>query len=180
MENQLERIKFKLIERLRKNPDDEVILKTLPVEKIMEFESKYQIKLPQEIVDFYTRVSNGAVLYPDEDICNLEPFENWHFNEKLIHEDFNIENDFMYDDYCAIENRDYSFERFGNIALMDLGCATTYNIVVKGKHYREIIALLEMWLEITIRTFLTGWKTALMAMMKICYNLLVQSRRIYE
>lgn len=154
MENQLERIKFKLIERLRKNPDDEVILKTLPVEKIMEFESKYQIKLPQEIVDFYTRVSNGAVLYPDEDICNLEPFENWHFNEKLIHEDFNIENDFMYDDYCAIENRDYSFERFGNIVLMDLGCATTYNIVVKGKHYGEIIGKYEMYIKITNKNFL--------------------------
>lgn len=156
MENQLERIKSKLIERLRENPDDEVILETLPVEKIVEFENKYQIKLPQEIVDFYTQISNGAVLYPREDICNLEPFENWHFNEKLIHEDFNIENDVTYDDYCAIrqKDKDYSFENFGNIVLMDLGCAMTYNIVVKGKHYGEIIGVLEMWLEITNKNFL--------------------------
>lgn len=154
MENQLERIKSKLIERLRENPDDEVILETLPVEKIVEFENKYQIKLPQEIVDFYTKVSNGAVLYPREDICNLEPFENWYFDEKLIHTDFNIENDVTYDDYCAIENKDYSFERFGNIILMDLGCAMTYNIVVKGRHYGEIIGVLEMWLEITDMNFL--------------------------
>ena len=103
-------------------------------------------------MDFYTKVSNGAVLYHNEKICNLEPFENWCFNEKLIQTDFNIENDVTYDDYCAI--RDYSFEDFGNIALMDLGCAMTYNIVVKGKHYGEIIALLEMWLEITNKSFL--------------------------
>lgn len=154
MENQLERIKSKLIERLQENPDDEVILETLPVEKIVEFENKYQIKLPQEIVDFYTKVSNSAVLYPREDICNLEPFENWYFDEKLIHTDFNIENDVTYDDYCAIENKDYSFERFGNIILMDLGCAMTYNIVVKGRHYGEIIGVLEMWLEITDMNFL--------------------------
>lgn len=154
MENQLERIKSKLIERLQENPDDEVILETLPVEKIVEFENKYQIKLPQEVVDFYTKVSNGAVLYPRENICNLEPFENWYFDEKLIHTDFNIENDVTYDDYCAIENKDYSFERFGNIILMDLGCAMTYNIVVKGRHYGEIIGVLEMWLEITDMNFL--------------------------
>lgn len=157
MENQLERIKSKLIERLRENSDgEEVTLKTLPIEKITEFENKYQIKLPQGIVDFYTKVSNGAVLYPNEESCNLEPFENWQFDENLIHTDFNIENDVTYDDYDIIKEstKDYSFESFGNISLMDLGCAMTYNIVVKGKHYGEIIALLEMWLEITNKSFL--------------------------
>lgn len=157
MENQLERIKSKLIERLRENSDgEEVTLKTLPIEKITEFENKYQIKLPQGIVDFYTKVSDGAVLYPNEESCNLEPFENWQFDENLIHTDFNIENDVTYDDYDIIKEstKDYSFESFGNISLMDLGCAMTYNIVVKGKHYGEIIALLEMWLEITNKSFL--------------------------
>lgn len=156
MENQLERIKSKLIERLHENSNDEIRLKTLPIEKITEFENIYQTKLPQEIVDFYTKVSNGAVLYSGEDICNLEPFENWYFDEKLIHTDFNIENDVTYDDYCAIRQKgeDYSFEQFGNIILMDLGCAMTYNIVVKGKHYGEIIGVLEMWLEITNKSFL--------------------------
>ncbi|MDE6834484.1 MAG: SMI1/KNR4 family protein, partial [Ruminococcus sp.] len=76
MANQLERIKSKLIERLQeKYGIREVKLETLPIEKITEFENKYQIKLPQEIVDFYTKVSNGVVLCPDEEICNLEPFE---------------------------------------------------------------------------------------------------------
>ena len=151
MENQLERIKSKLIERLRENSNDEEIrLETLPVEKITEFESKYQIKLPQEIVDFYAKVSNGAVLYPN-DICNLEPFENWSFNKKLIHTDFNIENDLTYDDYLGISA--YSFLYCGNIDLMDLGCGMTYSIVVKGKHYSEIIGIYEMYLEITNKGF---------------------------
>ncbi|MDE6036262.1 MAG: SMI1/KNR4 family protein [Ruminococcus sp.] len=157
MTNQLERIKSKLIKRLQENSDgEEITLETLPIEKITEFENKYQIKLPQEIVDFYTKVSDGAVLYPDEEICNLEPFENWRFDKNLIHKDFSIENDVTYDDYCDIQEstKDYSFENCGNISLMDLGCAMTYNIVVKGKHYGEMIALLEMWLEITNKNFL--------------------------
>ncbi|MDE5862502.1 MAG: SMI1/KNR4 family protein [Ruminococcus sp.] len=153
MENQLERIKSKLIERLRENSDgEEVTLKTLPIEKITEFENKYQIKLPQGIVDFYTKVSNGAVLYPDEDICNLDPFENWYFDEKLINTDFNIENDVTYDGYLDIS--DYSFLYCGTIELMDLGCGEKYNIVVKGKHYGEIIGTYEMYLEITNKNFL--------------------------
>ncbi len=154
-ENQLERIKAKLIARLKKNSDDnekEIKFETLPIEKIHEFENKYQIKLPKEIVDFYTKVSNGAVLYPDEDICNLDPFENWYFDENLIRTDFNIENDVTYDDYCDIQ--DCSFEKFGNISLMDLGCAMMYNIVVKGKHYGEIIGVYEMYLETTGKNFL--------------------------
>ncbi|MDE6501212.1 MAG: SMI1/KNR4 family protein [Ruminococcus sp.] len=153
MENQLERIKSKLIERLRENSDgeEEVYLETLPIEKITEFENKYQIKLPQGIVDFYTKVSDGAVLYPD-DICNLEPFENWCFNKKLINTDFNVENDLTYDDYLCIN--DYSFLYCGNIDLMDLGCGMAYSIVVKGKHYGEIIGIYEMYLEITNKNFL--------------------------
>ncbi|MDE6781030.1 MAG: SMI1/KNR4 family protein [Ruminococcus sp.] len=157
MENQLERIKSKLIKRLREEYGvEEIVFETLPIEKITEFENKYNIKLPQGIVDFYTKVSNGAVLYPNEESCNLEPFENWYFDENLIHTDFDIEDDVTYDDYNVIKEsiRDYSFESFGNISIMDLGCAMTYNIVVKGKHYGEIIGLLEMWLEITNKNFL--------------------------
>ena len=151
MENQLERIKSKLIERLRENSDgEEVILETLPIEKITEFENKYQIKLPQGIADFYTKVSNGAVF--DEDICHLEPFKNWYFDEKLINTDFNIENDLTYDDYLGIS--DYSFLYCGTIELMDLGCGEKYDIVVKGKHYGEIIGIYEMYLEITNKNFL--------------------------
>ena len=153
MENQLERIKSKLIERLRENSDsEEITLETLPIEKITEFENKYQIKLPQEIVDFYTKVSNGAVLCPDEEICNLEPFENWYFDEKLINTDFNIENDVTYDGYLDIS--DYSFLYCGTIELMDLGCGEKYNIVVNGKHYGEIIGVYETYLEITNKNFL--------------------------
>lgn len=153
IKSKLERIKYKLIERLHENSDDEIILKTLPVEKITEFEKKYQVKLPQEIVDFYTKVSNGVVFYPN-DICNLEPFENWCFNEKLVNTDFNVENDMTYDDFNTIENNNYSFAVSGNIDLMDLGCGMSYRIVVKGKHYGEIIGLYEMYLEITHKNFI--------------------------
>lgn len=151
MENQLERIKSKLIKRLREEYGvEEIAFETLPIEKITEFENKYNIKLPQGIVDFYTKVSNGVVF--DEDICHLESFENWYFDEKLINTDFNIENDVTYDGYLDIS--DYSFLYCGTIELMDLGCGEKYNIVVKGKHYGEIIGVYEIYLEITNKNFL--------------------------
>jgi len=167
MENQIERIKVKLLQKmqnhLKRGWIDKINLEPLSIEKITAFENEYNIKLPKEIVDFYTKISNGVVLYPREDICNLEPFENWYFSPDLIKEKFNAENDVTYDDYYAIkkQNGDYSFENFGNISLMDLGCCMSYCIVVNGKHYGEMIAVLEMYLEITNKSFLDWFEDCL-------------------
>lgn len=165
MEKQLERIKDKLINKLEEynnNPYQNKKLTLnppLPVQKIVEFEEKYNIKLPEELVAFYTQIADGALLYPDEDICNLSPFEEGHFDKNLIHKDFIVENDIEYDDFKNLS--DQSFLNYGNINIMELGCAMTYNIIVKGRHYGEICGDFEMWFFFTNKNFLDWLESCL-------------------
>lgn len=137
---------------------------TLSMQKIVEFEEKYNIKLPKELVAFYTQIANGALLYPDEDICNLSPFEEWIFEKDWIQKDFIIENDLEYDYFRSLIDqgkRNWSFLNYGSVAIMDLGCAMTYNIIVKGKHYGEIYGDFEMWLPFTNKNFLDWLESCL-------------------
>lgn len=150
MENPIERIKFKLKEK------GITLNKPVQVEKIIEFENRYNVKLPQELVNFYTQISNGCTLDSKESIENLEPFEEWHFNQKLIKEDFPIENELLFDDFENLKKQglSWSFLECRNIILMDLGCACTFNITVKRKHYGEIWGNFEEWLPFTNKNFL--------------------------
>ncbi|MCM1508959.1 MAG: SMI1/KNR4 family protein [Ruminococcus flavefaciens] len=165
MEKQLKKIKEMLIEKLEEynnKPYQEEKLTlnpVLPMEKIIEFEEKYNIKLPEELVDFYTQVADGALLYPDEDICNLSSFEEWYFDKDSIQKDFIFENDLEYDDFRNLS--DTSFLWCGNIAVMELGCAMTYNIIVKGKRYGEMYGDFEMWLPFTNKNFLDWLESCL-------------------
>lgn len=158
MEEQLKRIKEVLIKRLEDYNNKPYQKKKLtmnpplPMRKIVEFEREYNIKLPEELVAFYTQVANGALLYPDERICNLSTFEEWYFDKNLIHKDFIVENDIEYDDFKNLSSK--IFLSYGNIDIMELGCAETYNIIVKGRHYGEICGDFEMWLFFTNKNFL--------------------------
>lgn len=150
MENQIERVKSKLKYKGIK------LNEPLPMEKIVEFENEYSIKLPQDLVDFYTQISNGCTLDPRENIENLYPFEDWIFNKENIKKDFPIENELFYDDFENLKKQGsrWLFLSYGNIILMDLGCACSFNITVKGKHYGEIWGYFEEWLPFTNKTFL--------------------------
>ncbi len=170
MEKQLKRIKDRLIKKLEDynnkpyQKEKLTLNPTLPMQKIVEFEVKYNIKLPEELVAFYTQIANGALLYPDEDICNLSPFEEWIFQKDLIQNDFIIENDLEYDDFENLFNqgeKNWDFLNYGNIAIMDLGCAMTYDIIVKGKHYGEIYGDFEMQLSFTNKNFLDWLESCL-------------------
>ncbi len=172
MEEQLKRIKERLIRKLEDYNNKPYQKKKLtlnpplPMQKIVEFEKKYNIKLPEELIVFYTQIADGALLYPDENICNLSPFEEWIFQKNLIQNDFIIENDLEYDDFKNLfgqgkDKRNRSLLSYGNIALMDLGCAMTYNIIIKGKHYGEIYGDFEMWLPFTNKNFLDWLESCL-------------------
>ncbi|MGN1412107.1 MAG: SMI1/KNR4 family protein [Oscillospiraceae bacterium] len=150
MENQINRIKSKLENK------DIKLNQPLPIEKIINFENEYNIKLPKELVAFYTQISNGCTLDPRESIENLYPFEDWLFNKEDIKKDFPIENELLYDDFETLKKQgsNWDFLRYGNICLMDLGCACGFCITVKGKHYGEIWADFEEWLPFTNKNFL--------------------------
>lgn len=172
MNEKLERIKTKLMYNLEKcnerycyrnnrlslNPP-------LPMEKIFEFEKKYNVKLPEELVEFYTQVADGAwIVTPlNYEENKLYSFDEWIFDKDLISRGFEVENEMVYDEFCEIRNNggNYDFLYCGTVELMDLGCAESYKIVVKGKHYGEIFADCEMWLPFTGMNFLDLIENAL-------------------
>lgn len=160
IENQIERIKLKL--------DDKGITLNKPItmEKIFEFENRYNIKLPKELVAFYTQIGNSGIkcieyekdgeeweveLYLDD----LYSFENFKFNPKLINQEFTLENTFW---ECWNENQKDNFNwnglQYGNIEILDLGCAMTYHIILNGKHQGEVWKFTEMGVISTKLNFL--------------------------
>ncbi|MGN1412108.1 MAG: SMI1/KNR4 family protein [Oscillospiraceae bacterium] len=156
MENQIEGIKSKLEDK------DIKLNQPLPMEKIINFENEYNIKLPKELVAFYTQISNGAMLYPNEDICNLYSFEDWIFNKMSIQKDFTLKNNICNYDFSQQENNIF-FKKisYGNIELMDLGCGGSYNIIVKGNRYGEMFSYLDPCLEFSNKKFLDWFESCL-------------------
>lgn len=98
------------------------------INKIRNFEEKTNITLPEELVLFYTQISNGCKMI---DGFNLLRIEDWKYNLEHVKKDFQFENYWIWED-------DYDEERIktildGNIELIDIGDAQTWNIIVKGK-----------------------------------------------
>ena len=67
------------IERIKSKLSDQHIELCAPVDisDIRNFEKTYHVSLPQELVDFYTLISNGCQMI---DEFQLFPFEKWYFD----------------------------------------------------------------------------------------------------
>ena len=82
---------------------------------------------PAGLVEFYTEISNGC---PMIDEFDLYKFEDWQYHSERIMEDFPFDTFYIWEgeeqdvDLSVIEN--------GNIELIDIGDAQTWNIIVKG------------------------------------------------
>lgn len=132
---------------------------TISIDKIHEFERKYDIKLPREYVDFVTILGNGGA----GPFYGLEPFENCLFDDLnykyensllnpnqpfLITEAWNPEflvesskdNVEDYDlEYTKFEEIYYSKEHMnGTIAICNYGCGVSLHLVVHGQEYGNI------------------------------------------
>lgn len=97
------------------------------IDKIRDFEEKTNITMPEELVLFYTQICNGCKMM---DGYNLLKIEDWEINPAHIRKDFPFENYWIWED-------DYDEERvktisYGNIELIYIGDAQTWNIIVKG------------------------------------------------
>ncbi|MCM1507073.1 MAG: SMI1/KNR4 family protein [Ruminococcus flavefaciens] len=160
MNERLDRIKAKLIynlgkcnEKYYKRNDRLSLNPPLSMEKIHEFESRYNIRLPAELVAFYTQIADGAwIVTPlNYEENKLYSFDEWIFDKDLISRDFEVEKEMVYDEFDEILNNggNFDFLYCGTVELMDLGCAENYKIVVNGRHYGEIFADCEMWLPFT-------------------------------
>lgn len=100
----------------------------IKLEDVKKFERETNIKLPQELVLFYTEICNGCKMSDD---FNLLRMEEWKYNIN------NLNKDFLFEEYWTWEN-DYDEERIkciadGNLELIDIGDAQSWNIIINGK-----------------------------------------------
>lgn len=97
------------------------------IEEINQFEINFNILLPEELVLFYTKISNGCKMIDGFDLLKLT---DWKYNIE------HLKDDFLFDKYWIWESN-YDEEKitkitYGNIELIDIGDAQTWNIIVNG------------------------------------------------
>ncbi|WP_159100029.1 SMI1/KNR4 family protein [Treponema saccharophilum] len=114
----IEKMKSKNIER------NELV----SLEEIKSFEKKNNIKLPNELVSFYTTISNGCKMI---DGFNLRKLEEWKFKTGQLNRDFPFTEPWIWEDDENTEKLKYIED--GNIELIDIGDSQTWNIIVSGK-----------------------------------------------
>lgn len=169
MNNQLDNIKAKL-EQLRQLDTNLEIFgsekhrytlnPTVPLDTIIQFETKHKITLPSEYVTFLTTLGNGGV----GPFYGLEPFENAIFGDldykrkdsllnpskPFLHKDaWNMEFEPTVSEEENQEEYDRQYEEFtdlyfdseqtnGVIAICNYGCGISLNLVVNGQEYGNI------------------------------------------
>ena len=122
MKNNIDRI----LEKIKnKNISLNEVVKMEDIEK---FEKENNIKLPEELIFFYTKICNGCVML---DGFNLLKMQEWKCDINNLKEDFEFEKYWIWED-------DYNEEKikhitYGNIKLIDIGDAQSWNIIVNGK-----------------------------------------------
>lgn len=118
------------IDRIKQKLDTKNIQrnKVIDMEDIKNFERENKIILPEEIVTFYTNICDGCKMIDGFDLLS---FKEWKVNAKELQKEFEFEKYWIWED-------DYDEERvrktvFGNIELINIGDAQSWNIVVTGK-----------------------------------------------
>lgn len=122
MKSMVERIKQKME---RKNIQGNEVVN---LDKIRKFETETNIELPKDLVLFYTEICNGCEMI---DGFNLLKMEDWEYSIEHLNKDFIFENYWIWEDDYDEEKMECIID--GNIELIDIGDAQTWNIIVKGK-----------------------------------------------
>lgn len=132
----------------------------VPIEKIRQFELKYNVNLPTDYVDFMTQIGNGGV----GPYYGLEPFENCLFDDLdykradtllnpgkpfLHHEPWKLEFKTTFNEQQNKKEYQKAYSNFeriyfdkaqmnGVISICNYGCGVSLNLVVNGKEYGKI------------------------------------------
>ena len=117
------RIEEKLKEKgIKLNP-------TVRFRDVKQFEKDNKIKLPPELKHFYEFISNGCEM---KDGFKLYPFEEWKFNTDRLRKRFPFKEPYIWEGEKEDKKKKADIEN-GIIELIDVGCAQTWNIVVRGE-----------------------------------------------
>jgi len=125
-----------LTEQLRSKLRNRHIELSAPVDiaDIRRFEEAHHITLPKDLVDFYTRISNGCKMIDDFD---LYPFEEWKFDPERIHLPFGFKEYWIREGESELSHDPKDIEN-GIIELIDIGDSQTWNIIVNGENYGDM------------------------------------------
>ena len=103
------------------------LLDVVDINEIRDFENKYNVTLPEEMVLFYTMISNGCEMI---DGFQLRAFEDWKYDDELISKEFPFEKYYILEED---DNFEINHIEYGNIELIDIGDAQTWNVIINGK-----------------------------------------------
>ena len=119
-----------VIKRIRqKTIDKEIILNpVIPEEVIRQFEQQNEIIFPEEFVEFYTLVGNGGIMI---DEFPLKRFEKLRIDIEQVRQEFPFSEHWIWEVDPEGGNRDDVVK--GNIELIDIGDAQTWNLIINGK-----------------------------------------------
>ena len=121
-ENCVTRIKQKILEKgIKLNP-------VIPIAVIREYEKRNEIVLPEELVAFYTLIGNGGIMLDGFPLKKIEEWGIW-----KVKEEFPFTGYWVWEGGDEHEEGDMDDLCKGNIELIDIGCAQTWNIIVTGK-----------------------------------------------
>ena len=98
------------------------------IDSIREFERINDVVLPEELVLFYTEVGNGCKMI---DGFNLRAFEEWGISKEKVKKEFPFEEYWIWEDNP--DNDLFEEVANGNIELIDIGDAQSWNIIISGK-----------------------------------------------
>lgn len=117
-----------LIDQIIQKMQDRGIERKTPVdiEIIRDVEELFQIEFPHDLVEFYTKVSNGCRMI---DGFPLYEFGDLMFNSKRIAQIFPFDKPYLWEDD---DNADLSVIENGNFELIDIGNGCTWNIIING------------------------------------------------
>lgn len=123
MKETIERIKQKLLSM------DIQCNEKLDADVIKAFEEKHHITLPEELCALYCEVCNGCTMIDD---FPLRPIDEWEFRPEHICEPFPFDEYWIWEDEDDHEEEKMQQTLCGNIELIDIGCAQSWNIIVSG------------------------------------------------
>jgi len=137
MKSKLEKVKNNIEKLIELNPDgDYKIGRCLSIKEIEFFESKNNIKLPEEYIEFLTEIGSFG-FGPNEGLLRLNQYND--LRHRILENDLTKEFPFV-EKKEDIELYEFDYDSLlnGAILISDCGCGDFDILIVKGKEYGNV------------------------------------------
>lgn len=108
---------------------------------IVNFETEYNIKFPENYRSFITQIGNGLTMF-DEDgnvQASFNPLATCEFDKKGISKNFRYKDAWIWEEDETATNRKINNALSnGSICLSDTGCGTEYHLIINGPSRGQI------------------------------------------